>query len=124
MQVPTVTASNLLAIIQVVRGVEVLLDEDVAVLYGIELRDVIECIAQNPDCFPDDFVFRLEEHEIAALPQPLALNGDTPRRLVFALTEHAVAFLLRWYNADERGVTLVEILRGFTLYRRLLAPTY
>lgn len=53
--------------IRILRGQKVLLDEDLAVLYGVETRSLIQAVKRNKDRFPEDFMFRLTEDEVAFL---------------------------------------------------------
>src|SRR5262249_47328557 len=90
------------ALVRTVRGVEVILDKDVARLLGISLPLLTDYIDQNPPLFPDDFVF--------------SVDG----RQSMAFTEHAIAHVVRGFNSPERGMALVAILRGFVQYRRFV----
>lgn len=50
-----------------VRGVQVILDADIAALYGVETKRINEAVKNNPDKFPDDYMFELTEEELQVL---------------------------------------------------------
>jgi len=62
-----------------VRGQKVMLDSDLAELYGVETRRLNEQVARNIDRFPDDFMFRLDEKEFESLMCRVAKGNCTPK---------------------------------------------
>lgn len=67
METKLVTLARIERAIRILRGQKVLLDEDLAVLYGVETRSLIQAVKRNKDRFPEDFMFRLTEDEVAFL---------------------------------------------------------
>ena len=57
------------------RGVPVLLDADVAQLYGVETKRVNEAVKNNPDKFPEGFLFKLDKHELAELRSKISTSS-------------------------------------------------
>jgi hypothetical protein len=108
MPTPRVTSTTVVELIRIVRGVEALLDTDVARLFDIDLRTLTDAVADNPNLFPGDFVFPADPW-VAARPHAIAF------------TEHGVALLLVPFDTPQRALTVVEVLNGFTTYRRQLA---
>jgi len=71
-----------------VRGQKVMLDSDLAELYGVETRRLNEQVARNIDRFPDDFMFRLDEKEFESLMSQIATSKRGGRRkLPYVFTE-------------------------------------
>lgn len=58
------------------RGVPVLLDADVAQLYGVETKRVNEAVKNNPDKFPEGFLFKLDKHELAELRSKISTSSS------------------------------------------------
>ncbi len=80
----------------VVRGRQVMLDEDLADLYGVETRRLIEQVKRNRDRFPGDFMFQLSKTEAAVLRSQIAISnsGSGGRRYApYVFTEQGVAML-------------------------------
>ena len=102
------------------RGEKVILDFQIAELYGIETRTLKQAVKRNPDRFPIDFMFQLNQKETDSLvsqnviPSKSYLGGATP----FAFTENGVAMLsgvLKTKNAIEVNLA---IMRTFVKLRR------
>lgn len=80
----------------VVRGRQVMLDEDLADLYGVETKRLVEQVKRNVERFPADFMFQLDETETAALRSQIATSnsGRGGRRYApYVFTEQGVAML-------------------------------
>jgi hypothetical protein len=115
--------------ILVVRGRRVMADEDLADLYGVETKRLIEQVKRNVERFPADFMFQLDETEAAALRSQIATSkaGRGGRRYaLYVFTEQGVAMLSgvlrskrdhRQYR-DHAGVRRVAPCRGFLLRTR------
>ena len=80
--------------IQVIRGQQVMLDKDLAMLYGVETKRLNEQVKRNIERFPDDFMFRLTKGDMENLRSHFATSswGGT-RRLPYAFTEQGIAML-------------------------------
>ena len=81
--------------ILLVRGQRVLLDSDLASLYGVPVKSLVRAVTRNLDRFPVDFMFQLEKQEVARLRYQFGTsNGRGGRRYApYAFTEHGVAVL-------------------------------
>jgi hypothetical protein len=70
-----IPAERIQQCIYVIRGQKVLLDEDLARLYGVETRVLNQGVSRNMDRFPEDFVFRLNAEEFANLKSQIATSS-------------------------------------------------
>ncbi|MGF7082461.1 ORF6N domain-containing protein [Mucilaginibacter sp. UYCu711] len=104
-----------------IRNQKVMLDEDLAELYGIETRRLNEQVGRNPDRFPDDFMFKLSEEEFGDLKSQNATSSWGGRRkLPNAFTEHGVLMLSSVLNSKQAIQVNIQIMRIYTRIRELL----
>ena len=114
-----------------VRGRNVLMDWDLAVLYGVATKTLLQAVRRNLERFPADFMFQLTEQEVRALrSQFVTLNdadGRAPGRgrhskyLPHAFTEQGVAMLSSVLRSKRAIQVNVEIMRAFVRMRDLVA---
>ena len=106
-----------------IRGHKVLLDADLAELYGVETRTLIQAVKRNLDRFPPDFMFQLTEDEHGALRSQIGIsNGRGGRRYPpYAFTEQGVAMLSSVLRSPRAVQVNIEIMRAFVRLRQLLA---
>ncbi len=105
-----------------VRGVKVMLDFDLAEMYGMETKRLKEAVRRNKTRFPSDFMFELIPYEYESLRSQIATSnkrGGT-RYLPFAFTEQGVAMLSSVLNSETAIEINIRIMRAFTAMRRLL----
>jgi hypothetical protein len=109
--------------IVVVRGQRVMMDSDLAVLYGVESKVLLQAVRRNMDRFPPDFVFQLEKEEVARLrSQFVTSKGRGGRRYApYAFTEQGVAMLSSVLRSKRAVLVNVEIMRAFVSLRAMLA---
>ena len=107
-----------------IRNQKVMLDRDLAQLYGIENKRLNEQVKRNITRFPEDFMFQLSEVEFQNLKSQFATSswGGT-RKLPFAFTEHGVLMLSSVLNSDKAIQTNISIMRIFTKVRQMLLDT-
>ena len=108
----------------VVRGRQVMLDEDLADLYGVETKRLVEQVKRNIERFPADFMFQLDETEMAALRSQIATSksGRGGRRYApYVFTEQGVAMLSSVLNSPRAIRVNIEIMRAFVRLRQMLA---
>jgi hypothetical protein len=104
-----------------IHGKRVILDKDLARLYGVRPIALRQQIKRNRDRFPEDFMFQLTEHEVSALvsqnviPSRSMLGGYLP--LVF--TEQGVAMLSSVLNSKRAILVNIQIMRAFVSLRRI-----
>lgn len=104
------------------RGNRVLLDADLAVLYGVETKALNRAVLRNRERFPADFMFQLTEEEAAALRCHFGTsNGRGGRRyLPYAFTEQGVAMLSSVLRSPRAVQVNIEIMRAFVRLRQML----
>lgn len=106
----------------VVRGRQVMLDEDLADLYGVETKRLVEQVKRNLDRFPEDFMFQLDKEESAALRSQIATSntGRGGRRYApYVFTEQGVAMLSSVLRSKRAIAVNIEIMRAFVELRRV-----
>lgn len=106
----------------VVRGRQVMIDEDLADLYGVETRVLIQQVKRNAKRFPSDFMFQLTKAEAGALRSQFVTSneGRGGRRYApYVFTEQGVAMLSGVLRSDRAIAVNIEIMRTFVELRRV-----
>lgn len=109
--------------IYVVRGQKVMLDRDLAVLYGVKPIRLREQVKRNIKRFPSDFMIQLENEEIDfmvsqnAIPSRQHLGGHRP----YVFTEQGVAMLATVLNSEKAIQVNIAIMRAFVKLREILS---
>jgi len=108
--------------ILLLRGKKVMLDKDLAVLYGVETFNLNKAVKRNIDRFPEDFMFQLTSEEFKNLIFHFGISswGGT-RKLPYAFTENGVAMLSSVLNSKRAVQANIQIMRTFTRIRELIA---
>jgi phage regulator Rha-like protein len=108
--------------ILLIRGQKVMLDKDLADLYGVETRVLKQAVRRNMARFPEDFMFELTEDENQALrSQNVTLKrGQHSKYPPFVFTEQGVAMLSSVLNSDRAIQVNIEIMRAFVRLRQML----
>lgn len=107
--------------IYVIRDQKVMLDEDLAGLYGVETRRLNEQVKRNKDRFPEDFMFALTEDEFGDLKSQNATSSWGGRRkLPNAFTEHGVLMLSSVLNSPHSIQVNIQIMRIYIRIREML----
>jgi hypothetical protein len=109
--------------ILVIRRQRILLDEDLAALYGVETRSLLQAVKRNVERFPPDFMFELSAAEWTALRSQSVTSkpGRGGRRYApYAFTEQGVAMLSSVLSSDRAIAVNIEIMRSFVRIRRML----
>jgi hypothetical protein len=143
-QIPQTIHSELIpAAIFYIRGLKVMLSTDLAKLYGIEVKVLIQAVKRNSKRFPDDFMFQLTSKEYESLrSQFVTLNeekslntrnlksqivtsswGGVRRAVPYAFTEQGVAMLSSVLRSDRAIKVNIKIMRMFVKLRKLLATS-
>jgi len=105
------------------RGVNVMLDADLAALYGVETRELVQAVKRNADRFPADFMFQLtpKEAEVLRSQTVISKTGRGGRRTPpYAFTEQGVAMLSSVLNSPRAVRVNIEIIRAFVRLRQML----
>ena len=112
----------ILSKIYYVRDLKVMIDSDLAELYGVETRRLNEQVKRNLSRFPGDFMFQLTDDEFNNLKSQIATSSWGGRRKPpFVFTEHGVLMLSSVLNSDRAIKVNIQIMRIFTKVRQLLA---
>jgi len=111
--------------ILLVRGQRVLLDSNLAALYGVPTKALIQAVKRNIDRFPLDFMFQMENQEVADLRSQIVTSkaaGRGGRRYApYAFTEQGVAMLSSVLNSSNAISINIEIIRTFVRMREAIA---
>ena len=110
-----------------IRNQKVMLDRDLAKLYGIETRVLKQAVKRNISRFPEDFMFELSKLEYdSSRSQFVTMNkgrGSNLKYLPSVFTEHGVLMLSSVLNSDKAIQTNIQIMRIFTKVRQMLLDT-
>jgi hypothetical protein len=109
--------------ILLIRQHKVLLDADLAQLYGVETKALTRAVRRNLDRFPDDFMFQLSQVEFDNLRSQFGTSGRWGGRRYrpYAFTEQGVAMLSSVLNSRQAVLVNIEIMRAFVRLREILA---
>jgi len=109
--------------IYLIRGIKVMLDKDLAELYGVETKRLKEQVRRNIERFPQDFMFELTKDEYQALRSQIATlkRGQHSKYAPFAFTEHGVLMLSSVLNSERAIQVNIQIMRTFTKLREMLS---
>jgi hypothetical protein len=110
--------------ILLIRGHKVLLDADLAELYGVETRALLQAVSRNQKRFPKDFMFQMskEEYELLRSQIVISKKGRGGRRyLPYVFTEQGVAMLSSVLRSERAVQVNIEIMRAFVRLRELVA---
>jgi hypothetical protein len=108
--------------ILMVRGRQVMLDEDLADLYGVETKRLVQQVKRNLKRFPEDFMFQLSKSEAEVLRSQIATSNDGRggrRYMPYVFTEQGVAMLSGVLRSDRAIAVNIEIMRAFVELRRV-----
>ncbi len=122
MKSPTVPTNGIERAILVLRGHKVLLDADLATLYAVPTKVLLQAVKRNPERFPSDFMFQMNKQEVAILKSQFVTSSWGGRRSVpYAFTEQGVAMLSSVLNSPRAIAVNIEIMRAFVRLRLILA---
>jgi hypothetical protein len=119
---PTLSPRAIDDVITLTRGERVMLDSDLAVLYGVSTKALNQAVKRNASRFPPDFAFRLTREEASRLKSQTVTSktrGGRRRSQPLAFTEQGVAMLSSVLRSPRAVAVNVEIMRAFVRLRRL-----
>ena len=120
--VPLVRDDSIQSLILTVRGAQVLLDRDLATLYGVPTKALNQAVKRNAERFPPDFMFQLTGEECSR-SQIVTMNagrGSNLKYLPYAFTENGVAMLSGVLRSSTAVEVNIRIMRAFVAMRRFL----
>jgi ORF6N domain len=107
-----------------IRGQKVILDSDLADLYGVETRALVQAVQRNRERFPNDFMFQLTVEDFANLKSQIVISSrgwGGRRSPPYAFTEQGVAMLSSVLRSQRAVQVNIEIMRSFVRLREMLA---
>jgi hypothetical protein len=110
--------------VYVLRSQKVMLDADLAEIYGVETRVLVQAVKRNLDRFPEDFMFQLTEEEVANLTSQSVISSFTHggrRHLPYAFTELGIAMLSSVLHSAYAVQANIWVMRAFVRLREYLA---
>jgi hypothetical protein len=109
-------------VIFLIRGQKVMLSTDLARLYEVEPKVLIQAAKRNIERFPEDFMFQLSRHEYTSLRSQIVTlkQGEHSKYLPYAYTEQGIAMLSSVLRSERAIKVNIEIMRSFVKLRQLL----
>lgn len=108
--------------ILLLRGQKVLLDADLAELYGVETKVLLQAVKRNRERFPDDFMFQLTADEFGNLRSQFVTSSWGGRRYApYVFTEQGVAMLSSVLKSPRAIAVNIEVMRAFVRLREMLS---
>jgi hypothetical protein len=107
--------------IYIIRGQKVMLDRDLAEMYGVEVKRLNQAVKRNTSRFPEDFMFQLNQDEFQNLKSQFVTSSwGGIRKLPYAFTEQGVAMLSSVLNSETAIQVNIQIIRLFTKMKQLI----
>ena len=107
--------------IYTIRGVQVMLDSDLAKLDGVETRVLNQAVKRNKERFPEDFMFQLTKEEVESLRSQIVISSWGGRRyLPYAFTEQGVAMLSAVLKSKTAVEVSIKIMKAFVAMRKFI----
>lgn len=121
-------ADQIGSLIRTIRGQKVMLDSDLAIVYGVETRILNQAVKRNIDRFPSDFLFQLTREETEAVFRSrsqivILKRGMNIKYLPYAFTENGAIMAANVLNSPEAVRMSVFVVRAFVQMRDLLGGT-
>ncbi|NOX86878.1 MAG: ORF6N domain-containing protein [Chlorobi bacterium] len=108
----------------VIRDLKVMIDRDLAELYGVETRVLNQAVMRNIKRFPEDFMFRMTKEEMSEWKSQIVITNREKmglRKPPLVFTEQGVAMLSSVLNSERAIMVNIQIIRVFTKMRKLLS---
>jgi phage regulator Rha-like protein len=120
---PILPAERIESRILLIRGQKVMLDADLAALYGVETRVLVQAVKRNLERFPHDFMFQLnrEEFHILRSQSVTSSHWGGRRYRPYAFTEHGAVMLASVLNSRVAVQASIQVVRAFIRLREILA---
>ena len=123
-QVSLIPVERIERVIILIRGEKVMLDSDLAEIYGVETKALNQAVKRNVSRFPADFRFRLTAKEVQLLRSQIVTSNEGRggrRYLPYVFTEHGALMLANVLNSERATQTSVQVVRAFVRLRQLLS---
>jgi len=122
-QIVSVPVEAIVSKIHVIRDKKVMLDSELADLYQVPVKVLIQSVKRNVNRFPDDFMFKVALNEATALRSQIVTSNEGRggrRYLPYVFTEQGVAMLSSVLKSDRAVQVNIQIIRTFTKLREIL----
>ena len=119
-----ITEEIIVSKIYLIREKKVMIDKDLAILYGVETRALNQAVKRNPKRFPDDFMFQMSGEEMENWKSQIVISNNERmglRKPPLVFTEQGVAMLSSVLNSERAILVNVQIIRVFTKMRELIS---
>src|SRR3989344_3631525 len=123
-EIITLPNERIISRIFLIRGKKVMVDRDLANLYGVETRSLNQAVRRNIDRFPADFMFQLNQEETNIWKSQIVISAADKkglRKSPLVFTEQGVAMLSSVLNSERAIRVNIQIIRTFTQLRELLS---
>ena len=124
-EISLIPAERIERAILLIRGHKVMLDNDLAALYGVPTGALNQAVRRNLQRFPEDFAFQLSQEEFENWKSQIVISNPAAkmgvRRKPYAFTEQGVAMLSSVLRSPRAVAVNIEIMRGSLRLRRMLA---
>ncbi len=121
-----IMSEKILSKIYFIRGVKVMLDRDLAGLYGVETKRLKEQVRRNIRRFPEDFMFELSREELNNWRSQIAASNSDKKGLRYspmAFTEQGVAMLSSVLHSERAINVNIQIMRTFTQLKQMISSS-
>jgi len=119
-----ITQAQLKNVISQIRGINVIFDFDIASLYGVETRVLLQAVRRNIERFPDDFMFELTSEELENWRSQFVMSNPNAkmglRRKPFVFTEQGVAMLSSVLRSPQAIKVNIELMRSFVRLKEMV----
>lgn len=116
-----ISVEVIIAKIWEIRGKKVIIDSDLAKLYEVPTKVLVQAVKRNIIRFPTDFMYQLTKKEVASLRSQFVTSKRGGRRyLPYVFTQEGVAMLSSVLNSERAILVNIQIMRAFTQLRRML----
>ena len=109
--------------IYIIRGQQVMIDRDIAQLYGVETRVLNQAVKRNEDRFPEEFCFQLDDSEFENWISQIVISNSEKmglRKKPFAFTEQGVAMLSAVLKSETAVKMSIQIMKAFVAMRKFM----
>ena len=121
LSVVSVSEETIVEKIYIIGGQKVMLDRDLAEMYGVEVKRLNQAVKRNNSRFPEDFMFQLSQDEFQNLKSQFVTSSwGGIRKLPYAFTEQGVAMLSSVLNSETAIQVNIQIIRLFTNMKHLI----
>jgi hypothetical protein len=122
-KVSSLSEESIINKIYVIRGLKVMIDRDLAELYGVETRVLNQSVRRHRKRFPEDFMFQMTEKEFTDWKSQIEISKSDKmglRKAPLVFTEQGVAMLSSVLNSDRAISVNIQIIRAFSRMRQML----